>query len=263
MFCPLCFVYLKISVSFSFILFSASIQSTEVRFSSFLSGGFTTMAVINPPERKLAKRTCVHCAAYRCPWVKNIASKTFTEDEGFDRIIFHKMRLDTWNVQCNFFTKVFVLTFCWAKSLVLSVSLHVKQALNVKAVNNLFLSFKLFIFHCFDKLDLNNFCSYNFKFLNILRKFSRFPLRRARLLSLSGGGEQALKWGQFLNLVLGTKNHSLALPRTFGAFFHKTQAEHGYIILNEISTERLLIWLETDLLCSQVLNSIVLATFRA
>ena len=31
-------------------------KCTEVRFASFLSGGFTTMAVINPPERKLAKR---------------------------------------------------------------------------------------------------------------------------------------------------------------------------------------------------------------
>ena len=28
---------------------------TEVRFASFLSGGFTTMAVINPPEMKLTK----------------------------------------------------------------------------------------------------------------------------------------------------------------------------------------------------------------
>ena len=34
---------------------------TEVRFASFLSGGFTTMAVINPPERKLAKRISVKC----------------------------------------------------------------------------------------------------------------------------------------------------------------------------------------------------------
>ena len=34
-----------------------------MRFASFLSGGFTTMAVINPPERKLAKRTSVD-------WVK-------------------------------------------------------------------------------------------------------------------------------------------------------------------------------------------------
>ena len=31
-----------------------------MRFTSFLSGGFTTMAVINPLERKLAKRTTVH-----------------------------------------------------------------------------------------------------------------------------------------------------------------------------------------------------------
>ena len=33
-----------------------------MRFASFLSGGFTTMAVVNPPERKLAKRTSVNCA---------------------------------------------------------------------------------------------------------------------------------------------------------------------------------------------------------
>ena len=30
------------------------VQCTEVRFASFLSGGFTTMEVISPPERKLA-----------------------------------------------------------------------------------------------------------------------------------------------------------------------------------------------------------------
>ena len=34
-------------------------QCTEVSFASFRSGGFTTMAVINPPEKKLAKRTSV------------------------------------------------------------------------------------------------------------------------------------------------------------------------------------------------------------
>ena len=31
-------------------------QCTEVRFASFLSGGFITTIVVNPPERKLAKR---------------------------------------------------------------------------------------------------------------------------------------------------------------------------------------------------------------
>ena len=34
-------------------------QCTEVHFTSLLSGGFTTMAVINPPESKLEKRTSV------------------------------------------------------------------------------------------------------------------------------------------------------------------------------------------------------------
>ena len=38
-----------------------SIHYTEVHFATFLSGGFTTMAVINPPERKLAKCTSVDC----------------------------------------------------------------------------------------------------------------------------------------------------------------------------------------------------------
>ena len=34
-------------------------QCTEVHFASLLSGGFTTMAVINPPESKIEKRTSV------------------------------------------------------------------------------------------------------------------------------------------------------------------------------------------------------------
>ena len=42
-------------------------QCTEVRFASFFSGGFTTMAVINPPENKLAHCTSVHCNAALCP----------------------------------------------------------------------------------------------------------------------------------------------------------------------------------------------------
>ena len=36
-------------------------QYTEVRFTSFLSGGFIIAIVVNPPERKLEKRTSVHC----------------------------------------------------------------------------------------------------------------------------------------------------------------------------------------------------------
>ena len=39
---------------------------TEVRIASFLSGGFTTMTVINPPEKKLAKRTYVHWSKLLC-----------------------------------------------------------------------------------------------------------------------------------------------------------------------------------------------------
>ena len=37
------------------------LHCTEVHFASFLSGGFITAIVVNPPERKLAKRISVHC----------------------------------------------------------------------------------------------------------------------------------------------------------------------------------------------------------
>ena len=41
-------------------------QFIDVRFASFLSGGFTTMAVINPPETKLANLCAlVEITAYR------------------------------------------------------------------------------------------------------------------------------------------------------------------------------------------------------
>ena len=40
--------------------------ATEVRFASFLSGEFTNMAVINPPERKLAKCTSVSTGLAGC-----------------------------------------------------------------------------------------------------------------------------------------------------------------------------------------------------
>ena len=36
------------------------LQCTEVHFAHFLSGGFITGIVVNPPERRLAKRTSVH-----------------------------------------------------------------------------------------------------------------------------------------------------------------------------------------------------------
>ena len=41
-------------------------QHTEVRIASFLSGEFTTMAVINQPEKKQAKRTSVLCLKNKC-----------------------------------------------------------------------------------------------------------------------------------------------------------------------------------------------------
>ena len=43
-------------------------RCTEVCFASFLSNGFTTMAVINPPENKLAKRNSVRCGRQNMLW---------------------------------------------------------------------------------------------------------------------------------------------------------------------------------------------------
>ena len=40
-----------------------------MRFSSFLFGGFTTMAIINPPERKLEKRTSVQWCGSFFSWL--------------------------------------------------------------------------------------------------------------------------------------------------------------------------------------------------
>ena len=37
------------------------VQCTEMPFASFFSGGFISAIVVNPPERKLVKRTSVHC----------------------------------------------------------------------------------------------------------------------------------------------------------------------------------------------------------
>ena len=45
--------------------FLNSNQCIEVRFDSFLSGGFTTMVVINPPNWKLANSTSVQ---WRVEW---------------------------------------------------------------------------------------------------------------------------------------------------------------------------------------------------
>ena len=42
-----------------------TVHCTEVCFASFLSGGFTSLAVINPKERNLAKRTSVQCTEVR------------------------------------------------------------------------------------------------------------------------------------------------------------------------------------------------------
>ena len=52
-------------------------QCTEVRFASFLSGRFTTMAVINPPEKKLAKRTSVECSVSLTFWLNLMVKFVF------------------------------------------------------------------------------------------------------------------------------------------------------------------------------------------
>ena len=64
---------------------SHSVNCTEVRFASFLSGGFTTMAVIDPPERKLAKRTSVNCLVYKHSKDDNLDRNTYSMSTFADR----------------------------------------------------------------------------------------------------------------------------------------------------------------------------------
>ena len=56
---------------------------TEVRFASFLSGGFTTMAVMNPPEKKLEKRTSVQCSDLAKNRITEEISQKFAAASGF------------------------------------------------------------------------------------------------------------------------------------------------------------------------------------
>ena len=51
---------------FNFAKMALLNRFTEVRFASFLSGGFTTMSVMNPPEKKLEKRTSVRWLVGLC-----------------------------------------------------------------------------------------------------------------------------------------------------------------------------------------------------
>ena len=56
---------LKINTSSSIALKNKLVlHCTEVRFANFQSGKFTTDIVVNPPERKLAKHTSVHCTGF-------------------------------------------------------------------------------------------------------------------------------------------------------------------------------------------------------
>ena len=48
------------------MLFHCINQCKELHFASLLSGGFTTMAIINPPEKKLTNRTSVQWEVLKC-----------------------------------------------------------------------------------------------------------------------------------------------------------------------------------------------------
>ena len=64
-----------------------TMQCTEVRFASFLTGGFTTMAVLNPPERKLSKRTSMQCTAVQ---IYNVMVERCMEGRYFCRTCLQK-----------------------------------------------------------------------------------------------------------------------------------------------------------------------------
>ena len=56
------------------MVFEKVAQSTELRFANFLSGGFITVIVVNPSERKLAKHTSVHLSVAAPSFVKQSMS---------------------------------------------------------------------------------------------------------------------------------------------------------------------------------------------
>ena len=49
--------FVKSTIKVTFLLTNCSVQCREMLFASFLSGVFITAIIVNPPERKLAKRT--------------------------------------------------------------------------------------------------------------------------------------------------------------------------------------------------------------
>ena len=90
-----------------------SSQPTKVRFASFLSSGFTTMAVINPPEKKMAKRTSLQ--PIELPEIMAVKSRHFfSEPINMDNFVVSKKKVvmflsisccfsGNFAVQCCFF----------------------------------------------------------------------------------------------------------------------------------------------------------------
>ena len=62
---PLMLLFCDVSLKRHLLIKRTIGQCTELRFANFLSGGFTTMAVINPPEKKLEKRTSLQCSDHQ------------------------------------------------------------------------------------------------------------------------------------------------------------------------------------------------------
>ena len=54
------------------------LTNAEVRFASLQSGRFITVIVVNPPERKLAKRTSVKCSNIM-HWLKSASNQNISK----------------------------------------------------------------------------------------------------------------------------------------------------------------------------------------
>ena len=61
--------YESVKIKLQIVNFNTGIYPhyTEMRFVNFFSGGFINAIIINPPERKLEKRTSVHCVVQCTP----------------------------------------------------------------------------------------------------------------------------------------------------------------------------------------------------
>ena len=90
-------------------------ECTEVRFASFLSGGFITVIVVNPPEKKLAKCISVYWFACLYPLITYLNQVTYNKHFLLD-INLYFFTANTWMLQYSWcYTYLISCYYFWNK----------------------------------------------------------------------------------------------------------------------------------------------------